>query len=168
MDIKIIYEDADMLVVDKPAGVVVFAEGTAPAGAAEKTLIDLLIEQNPNLKNTGEAPRYGIVHRLDKNTSGLLLVAKTEKALIFLQKQFKNREVEKKYTALATGALNPPAGGEQGVIHTLMGRAKSDPRKQSAHSLGYTKKKNLREAITEYQVLERFGDCFTQIFFFRI
>ena len=95
---KIIYEDNDVLVVDKPAGVIVFPEEKT----AEKTLIELLLERFPELKSVGEAPRYGIVHRLDKNTSGILLVAKSAEALIFLQKQFTNREVEKKYLALAT------------------------------------------------------------------
>ena len=84
MDLKVIYEDNDVLVVDKAAGIVVFPEGNV----AKKTLIDYLIEQKPELKNAGEAPRYGVVHRLDKDTSGILLVAKTGEALIFLQKQF--------------------------------------------------------------------------------
>ena len=95
MDIKIIYEDKDVLVVDKPAGIVVFPEGQTLKNG-EKTLIDYLVEKYPELKNAGEAPRYGIVHRLDKDTSGILLVAKSTEALLFLQKQFKNREVEKK------------------------------------------------------------------------
>ena len=84
MDFRIIYEDKDVLVVDKPAGFVVFPEGQTK----DNTLIDALIEKYPELKNTGEAPRYGIVHRLDKDTSGILLVAKSTEALLFLQKQF--------------------------------------------------------------------------------
>ncbi|MSU54668.1 MAG: RluA family pseudouridine synthase [Candidatus Staskawiczbacteria bacterium] len=150
MNLKIIFEDLDILVVDKPAGIVVFPEGQT----TEKTLIDLLIEQNSDLKNVGEAPRYGIVHRLDKDTSGVILVAKSSEALIFLQKQFKNREVDKIYIALVTGAVKE----ENGTTHTLIGRAKSDPRKQAAHSLEYTGKKDLREAITEYKVIQRFAD----------
>ena len=71
MEIKIIYEDKDLLVVDKPAGIVVFPEGAAYAKATAsqanlKTLIDYLIDKSPELKNAGEAPRYGIVHRLDR------------------------------------------------------------------------------------------------------
>ncbi len=154
MDTKIIYEDKDVLVVDKPAGIVVFAEGNLAAAGTEKTLIDYLIEKYPELKNAGEAPRYGIVHRLDKDTSGILLVAKTNEALIFLQKQFKNREVEKKYVALATGALKD----EKGVIHTLIGRSKSDPRKQKATWLQDARPEGKREAITEYKVIEKFKD----------
>ena len=124
MDFKIIYEDSDVLVVDKPAGIVVFAQ----AKTTRKTFIELLLEKYPELKNAGEAPRYGAVHRLDKDTSGVLLVAKNTEALIFLQKQFKNREVEKKYTALATGVVKEDAG----TVHTLLGRSPQDPRKQKA------------------------------------
>jgi len=148
MNLIILYEDDDVLVIDKPAGVVVFPEGQT----TEKTLIDYLIEEKPELKDAGEAPRFGMVHRLDKDTSGILLVAKTPDTLIFLQKQFKSREVEKKYTALATGVVKE----DRGTIHTLIGRAKNDPRKQAAHSLEYKGKTGLREAITEYKILQRF------------
>ena len=113
----------------------------------------MLLEKYPELKNAGQAPRYGIVHRLDKDTSGLLLVAKTPEGLIFLQKQFKSREVEKKYTALVTGTVKD----DWNTIHTLIGRAKGDPRKQKAYSLEIAKTTGLREAITEYKVLERFA-----------
>jgi 23S rRNA pseudouridine1911/1915/1917 synthase len=150
IELKIIYEDNDILVIDKPAGIVVFPEGQT----TDKTLINFLIEKFPELKNAGEAPRYGIVHRLDKDTSGILLVAKSTEALIFLQKQFKNREVEKKYTTLATGVIE----GSEEVIHTLIGRAKGDPRKQRAYPLKDIDKKGLKEAITEYKVIERFKD----------
>ncbi len=147
MDIKIIYENGDLLVVDKPAGIVVFPEGQT----MENTLIDALIEQKPELKNVGEAPRYGIIHRLDKDTSGILLVAKTNEALTFFQNQYKNREVEKKYLALATGVIKE----DSGKIETLMGRSPADPRKQKAYALD-EKKVGLREAITDYRVLEKF------------
>lgn len=158
MDLKIIYEDSDILVVDKPAGVVVFDE-IENDGEPRRTIIQILLEKYPELKNVGEAPRYGIAHRLDKDTSGLLLVAKSSEVLIFLQKKFKNREIEKKYTALVTGAVT----GDSGTIHTLMGRSNSDPRKQTAHSLGYTGKTGLREAISEYKVLQRFADPSTSL-----
>ncbi len=156
MNIKIIYEDENVIVIDKPAGIVVFPEGlAAQAGkTTEKTLIDLLTEKYPELKNAGEAPRYGIVHRLDKDTTGILLVAKSTEALIFLQKQFKNREVEKKYIALATGVIEQ----EQGIIHTLIGRSKSDPRKQKATWLQDANPEGKREAITEYKVIEKFKE----------
>lgn len=180
MNLKILYKDNDILAIDKPAGIVVFPEGDF---SGEKTVIDYLIEQKPELKATGEAPRYGVVHRLDKDTSGVLLVAKTPEALIFLQKQFsagakalvgmrdfpalreipssdkKNKEplaktVEKRYIALVCGRLKE----DSGTLHTMIGRAKSDPRKQAAHSLEYSGKTGLREAITDYKVLQRFAD----------
>ncbi len=151
MDIKIIYEDESILAIDKPAGIVVFAEAKT---TTEKTLIDFLIEKSPDLKTVGEAPRYGIVHRLDKDTSGLLLVAKTPEALIFLQKQYKNREVVKKYTALATGTIKD----DSGEIKTLIGRSPQDPRKQKAYSLTESAPPSAREAISGYKVLERFQD----------
>jgi len=150
MDMKIIYEDNDILVVDKPAGIVVFPENES-LKSGEKTLIDELIEKYPELKNAGEAPRYGIAHRLDKDTSGVLLVAKSAEALIFLQKQFINRGVEKKYVCLVEGVITE----EKGEIKTLIARAKRDPRKQKAYPLGEAMP-GKREAITEYKVLERF------------
>jgi len=153
MDIKLIYEDNDVLIIDKPAGLVVFPEGES-LKSGEKTLIDYLIEEYPKLKNVGEAPRYGIVHRLDKDTSGILLVAKTPEALIFLQNQFINRRVEKKYTALVVGSIKE----ERGEIKTLIGRAKGDKRKQKAYPLTDINQKGLREAITNFKVIERFKD----------
>jgi len=151
MDIKIIYEDEDLLVVDKPAGIVVFPENIGRSDIPT-ALVDLLLEKYPELKKVGDSPRYGIVHRLDKDTSGILIVAKTDESLIFFQKQFRNREVEKKYTTLVIGEVKE----DNGVINTLIGRSKSDPRKQTAHSLLYKGKTGLREAITEYKVLNRF------------
>lgn len=153
MEIKIIYEDNDVLVVDKPAGIVVFPEGkTLKTG--EKTLIDYLLEKYPELKQAGQAPRYGIVHRLDKDTSGILLVAKTNEALIFLQNQFINRGVEKKYTALAVGSIKE----EKGQIKTLIGRAKQDKRKQKAYPLDWPDKAGKREAETLFWVQQRFEE----------
>lgn len=153
MEIKILYENSDILVVDKPAGLVVFPEGES-LKRNEKTLIDYLIDQKPELKDVGEAPRYGIAHRLDKDTSGVLLVAKSNYGLIFLQKQFKNREVEKKYVCLVEGVVK----SDKGKIETLIGRAPSDKRKQKVYPLGDPDIKGKREAVTEYKVLKRFKD----------
>jgi len=177
MDLKIIYEDNDVLVVDKPTGVVVFPEGQTTEG----TLIEALIEKYPDLKNAGEAPRYGIVHRLDKNTSGVLLVAKSTEALIFLQKQFKNnsilsaslgnknfdsnslalldnRTVEKKYICLVHGEIKE----DKGQIKTLLARSPKDGRKQKVYLENEFSTKNTpksaREAITEFKVLKDFKD----------
>jgi 23S rRNA pseudouridine1911/1915/1917 synthase len=149
MDLKIIYEDNDLLVVDKPAGLIVFPEGKI---SGEKTLIDYLIEKKPELKSVGEQPRYGVVHRLDKDTSGVLLVAKSSEALIFLQKQFKIRGVEKKYECLVEGTIKD----DSGRIETLIARSFRDPRRQKAFLKNGLNDKSAREAITEYKVIKRF------------
>ena len=154
MELKIIYEDENVLVIDKPAGIVVFPEGKT----TEKTLIDYLIKRYPELKKAGRPPRYGIVHRLDKDTSGILLVAKNGKTLESLQKQFKEGKVEKKYLALVTGNIKT----EGGKIETLIGRSPKDRKKQKVYlphepgSQGRHPPTTLREAITEYKVLQRF------------
>jgi len=118
---KIIYEDEDLSVIDKPAGLVV-----------------------DNIERR--------VHRLDKDTSGILLVAKNDKALEFLQKQFKEREVKKKYLALVAGNLKK----EEGVIETLIGRSPGDRRKQKVYLPGEPNAQEKRKAVTEYKVLQRF------------
>jgi len=153
MNLKIIFENSDLLVIDKQAGFVVFPEGQTLKNK-EKTLIDFLIEKYPELKNVGEPPRYGIIHRLDKDTSGILLVAKSNEALIFLQKQFINRKVEKKYTTLVVGDIKE----EKGEIKTLIGRAKNDKRKQRVYPLTDINQKGLREAITNFKVIQRIKD----------
>lgn len=153
MDIKVIYEDKDILVVDKPAGVVVFKVESSKFQDENLTVIDELIKERPELKNVGEAPRFGIAHRLDKDTSGVLLVAKTQEALIFLQKKFINRDIEKRYIALVCGSIE----GEFGEIKTLIGRAKNDPRKQRVYMPGETGSEGKREAITHYKVINRYS-----------
>ena len=103
--IKIVYKDADLMVIDKPGGLVVTNEGRV---SKELTLEDWLKRERPN-----SLERAGIVHRLDKGTSGLILVAKTLEALNYLKRQFKNRKVKKKYIALICGDL--PREGEMKV-----------------------------------------------------
>jgi len=151
MELKILYEDKDLLAIDKPAGITVFPEKLT----TEKTLIDYLLERFPDLKNVGKPPRFGICHRLDKETSGILLVAKNDKALEFFQKQFKERKVIKKYLALVVGNIKE----NRGKIETLIGRSPKNRKKQRVY-LPFeplAKEKKLREAITEYKVLERFN-----------
>ncbi len=145
-----LYEDFDLLVIDKPAGVVVFPEGQTK----KDTLSDYLIEKYPNLASVGKPPRYGVVHRLDKDTSGILLVAKTDESLIFFQKQFINKTVEKKYVCLAVGSVKD----NEGTIKTLIGRAKGDKRKQKVYLPNEPGSKGKREAITKYKVLSRYTD----------
>ena len=150
MELKTIYEDENLLVIDKPAGITVFSEEENK----EKTLIDYLLDKYPELKEAGTAPRYGIIHRLDKDTSGILMVAKNNKTLAFLQNQFKERLVTKKYIALITGELKE----ETGTIKTLLGRSPKDRKKQKVYlpfEPGFQGKK---EAITEYKILNKYRD----------
>jgi 23S rRNA pseudouridine1911/1915/1917 synthase len=158
MELKIIYEDRDLLVVDKPAGLIVFPEEKIE----EKTLIDYLIENYPDLKNVGDAPRYGIIHRLDKDTSGILLIAKTKEAFDFFQQQFASHSEDsqdngqnpqkliKKYVALVIGEIKE----KDGTIDTLIGRAQNDRRKQKAYFPYEPGATGKRRAITNYKVLE--------------
>jgi len=152
MELKIIYEDDDILAIDKPAGIIVFPEGKI----TKETLIEHLLEKFPYLKNAGKYPRYGIVHRLDKDTSGILLVAKNNKALVFLQKQFQERKVIKKYLALVIGNVKI----NRGEIETLIDRSPKDRKKQMAFPLfgPEARRKKMRKAKTEYKVIKRFKD----------
>ena len=140
-----IYQDKNVLVVNKPIGLVVFSDDEP------ETIMTLLLEEFPELKNVGGEPRYGAVHRLDRDTTGILLIAKTENAFSFFQKQFKERKVVKKYTALVAGHIKQ----DKGIIKTLIGRALKDRTKQKAFSL-FEAKPGRREAITEYKALKYF------------
>jgi 23S rRNA pseudouridine1911/1915/1917 synthase len=104
--LSIIYEDENVLVVDKPAGMVVHPS----AGHATGTLVHAALAHTPFLAGIGGKRRPGIVHRLDKNTSGIILIAKNEPSHKWLQSQFKDRKVEKKYLALVDGKPNSPSG----------------------------------------------------------
>lgn len=148
MELKVIYEDEGLLVIDKPARIIVFPERRIK----EKTLIDYLLENYPDLKKIGKAPRYGIVHRLDKDTSGILLVAKNNKTLDFLQRQFKERKVIKKYLALVVGNLKE----DFGKIETLIGRSPKNRKKQRVYLPFEPKAREKRKAITGFKVLKRF------------
>lgn len=148
MELKIIYQDENILVVDKPPSIIVFPE--KPLG--EKTLIDFLLKEFPYLKKVGKPPRYGIVHRLDKETSGILLVAKNNESLSFLQGQFKDREVIKKYVALVNGKLKKT----KGEIETLIGRSPKNRMKQKVYFPLSPGAKGKRSAVTKYRTLSYF------------
>ena len=145
---EIIYEDKDVLVVNKPAGTLVFNEKKS----RKECLINFLLKKYPYLKRCGNPPRYGVVHRLDKETSGVLLIAKNNNALIFLQKQFKERKVVKKYIALVVGKIKD----KEGVIKTLIGRSPKNRKKQRVYLPQEPRAAGKREAITEYRTLKRF------------
>jgi 23S rRNA pseudouridine1911/1915/1917 synthase len=142
--LQIVYEDADIVVVDKPAGMVVH-----PAfGHHSGTLVNALLAHCPDLAGIGGVARPGIVHRLDKDTSGLIIVAKRDAAHRNLQEQFKQRLVHKTYLALTEGVL--PAA--HGVIDAPIGR---DPRYRQRMAV---LARGGREARTEYRVQEYFAE----------
>ena len=143
--LTVIYEDKDLIVIDKPAGLVVHPAAGNPDG----TLVNALIAHcGDSLIGIGGEARPGIVHRLDKDTSGLLVAAKTERAMASLAKQFANHTIERAYNAVVWGA---PRTGE-GLIEGQIGRSPFD-RKRMAVLRGGGKR-----AATRYRVLERFGD----------
>ncbi|MBI4332491.1 MAG: RluA family pseudouridine synthase [Chloroflexi bacterium] len=112
LSLDIVYEDDDLLVINKPAGLTVHP---GPGHAAD-TLVNAVLYHCPNLPGIKGAVRPGVVHRLDKDTSGLIIFARNDRALAHLQQQFKSRKVKKEYLALVRGALSPPRGTIQGPI----------------------------------------------------
>ena len=139
--LDVLHEDADMIVVHKPAGMVVHPA----AGHADGTLVNALLHHCEDLEGIGGTLRPGIVHRLDKDTSGVLVVAKRESVLLNLAKQFQARTVKKKYLAIAVGIPVPATG----KIETQIGRSRHDRKKMSANP-GATGK----HAVSRYRVLE--------------
>lgn len=140
---RIVAEDDDVLVLDKPAGLTVHP---AP-GVKEPTLVDWLLRQRPNVAGVGEDPRRpGIVHRLDREASGLMVVAKTSAAFEFLQRAFQEHRVGKRYLALVHGLV----AQDTGEIRFPIDRSERDG-KMAAKPVGGAG----REAITHYTVLER-------------
>jgi len=136
--LRIVYEDADLLVIDKPAGLTVHP---APGHAAH-TLVNALLAYCPELAGVGGEGRPGIVHRIDKDTSGLILVAKNDAAHASLARQLKARQVEKTYLALVRGRPDPP----EGAIDAPVGRHPKQRKKQAVVEGG-------RAARTRYRVL---------------
>ncbi len=139
--LKVVYEDQALLVVDKPAGMVVHPAPGHPAG----TLVNALLAHCPELAARGDE-RPGIVHRLDRDTSGLILVAKSEKVRRALQRQFQDRQVHKVYLALLDGHLQPAWGR----IEAPLGRDPQHRQRVAVLAGG-------REAVTEYHVLQQFS-----------
>ncbi len=136
----ILYEDADIIAIDKPAGMVVH-----PAvGHSSGTLVNAILWHFPDLEGVGEGGRPGIVHRLDKDTSGIILVAKNPQAHRHLQAQFKDRTIEKTYLALVHGHVSP----EQGLIDAPIGRHQRHRKRMAVVPAAKG-----REARTEYEVL---------------
>lgn len=142
VDVAVVYSDDDVMVVDKAAGVVVHPG----AGQKTGTLVAGLLARYPELASVGQADRPGIVHRLDKGTSGLLVVVRTNEAHRALTAQLRARSVGRRYLALVWGLVEAPAG----LVDAPVGRAAKDPTRMSVSARG-------REARTRYEVMRRFS-----------
>ena len=142
MDLDIVHEDDDVMVVNKPSGMVVHP---AP-GHFSGTLVNGLMAYCNKLSNVNGEVRPGIVHRIDKDTSGLLMVAKNNKAHISLSKQLENKTTVRKYIALVHGVIN----NDTGTINAPIGRDKKDRKKMAVTN------DNSKEAVTNFKVLERY------------
>lgn len=143
--IDVIYIDENVIVVNKPAGMVVHPG----AGNAQDTLVNAILHRWPEIARVGEAERPGIVHRLDKDTSGVLILARNEAAYSWLVRQFKSRKTKKTYLALVDGEPPSPTGR----IETSIGR---DEKIRQRMAVVYGDKG--KKAITEYYTLESFRD----------
>jgi 23S rRNA pseudouridine1911/1915/1917 synthase len=140
--IQFIFEDENFLVLDKPAGLEVAAE----IKKTEPTLVNWLVAKYPAIAKVGLPSRPGIVHRLDKAASGLLVIAKTQAAFESLIKQFKERKIKKEYIVLVHGLVKK----DEGVIEFPISRTRS------GRFAALPKGSEGREAITEYEVVKRF------------
>jgi 23S rRNA pseudouridine1911/1915/1917 synthase len=144
LPLTILYEDAHLIVVDKPAGMAVHPGPGVPDG----TLVNALLHHCAgSLSGIGGVARPGIVHRLDKDTSGVMVAAKTDAAHAGLSVLFARHDIERRYIALTRGAPSPA----QGVIHTRIGRSPHDRKKMAVLKSGG------REAVTRYNVERLFG-----------
>lgn len=142
--LEVYYEDGDVIVVNKPRGMVVHPA----AGNYTGTLVNALLHHCPDLSGINGVARPGIVHRLDKYTSGLIMVAKNDAAHLSLAGQLKERSVLRRYLALAHGRVK----GQSGVVDAPIGR---DPRDRQKMAVTF---KNSKHAVTNYRVLRRFND----------
>ncbi len=142
--LDILFEDNDLLVVNKPPGMVVHPG----AGNYSGTLVNALLDHCHDLSGIGGVVRPGIVHRLDKDTSGLLVVAKNDRAHLSLAIQLKEHTMSRKYMTLVHGEIREP----KGMVDAPIGRDPRDRKKKAVIT------RNARPAVTRYRVLERFGD----------
>ena len=140
--VEIVYEDADIIVVNKPKGLVVHPANGNPDGTLVNAIMNICKD---SLSGIGGEKRPGIVHRLDKDTSGLLIIAKNDKAHIQMSEQIKNRKVKKIYIALVRGIINE----NEATINMPIARSKKDRKKMAVDKDG-------KEAVTHFKVLKRY------------
>jgi 23S rRNA pseudouridine1911/1915/1917 synthase len=148
MELNIVYEDVDLMIINKPAGMVVHPGSGNYTGTLLNGVAYYLQQQNPTI-SAELLPRFGLVHRIDKNTSGLLVLAKTDKAMRQLAKQFFDHTVKRQYVALVWGDVE----NDSGTIRAHVGRHQRLRKLFEAYPEG----DHGKEAITHYTVLERFG-----------
>lgn len=149
-DIEIIYEDSDILAINKPAGINVHPD----EHHKENTLIQILSQKYPQIFGVGGDPkRPGVVHRLDRDTSGILILAKNGQSFEYLKNLFKNRFIKKTYIALLSGKLGKKRE-ERGIIEMPIARSAKNPVLRTAK--GKTRGE-LKPAITEYKILNFYG-----------
>ena len=141
--LEIVYQDEDVAVVNKPQGMVVHTS----AGHTSGTLVNALMYHIKDLSGINGVLRPGIVHRIDKDTSGLLMIAKNDHAHVALADELKDKKSLRKYWAIVHGNLP----NDRGVIEAPIGRSEKDRKKQAVTAKG-------KSALTRFQVLERFGD----------
>lgn len=155
---NILYEDADILVINKPAGLVVHPDGRTKEESVSEWFVSVYPKSKDVGEKLGDIERPGVVHRIDRETSGALLLAKTKEGHAYLKKQFQNRETEKVYHLFVHGQVKD----DRGTINFPIGRSASDFRKWSAQRGAKGEK---REAITYFEVLKRspeFGVTFVE------
>lgn len=142
--IEVLYDDDDMIVVNKPAGIVVHR---AP-GYQSGTMCDLLLPRYPEIAGVGSEERPGVVHRLDRDTSGVMVFARNKRAYLALRREFEGHGcVRKTYIAVTHGALKPPTG----ELRTLIGRKPFDPKRMAVVD------RDGKLAVTRWTVLSRHG-----------
>jgi 23S rRNA pseudouridine1911/1915/1917 synthase len=143
--LRVIYEDEHLIVIDKSSGMVVHPS----AGHATGTVVNALLAHAPDIQGVGGEKRPGVVHRLDKETSGVLILAKDDETHRFLQNQFSNRTVSKTYLALVDGRPKT----DTGRIEAAIGRSRHERKKMAVVQEGKG-----RESVSVYKTLEAFGE----------
>lgn len=152
--ISLIYETKDFIAVNKPAGVLVHSTKNLKLKTEDEveTLVDWILEKYPEIKKVGDEPetRPGIVHRLDRDTSGVILIARNQEFFEYLKNLFKTNQIKKTYLALVWGKLEPKTGAIKTSIGIKTGTTK--------RTVWPKRAKDFKEAVTEYRVKKYFKD----------
>ena len=144
ISVEVLYADSDIIVVNKPSGIIVHRAPGYPDG----TLCDILLKDFPDMAGVGSDERPGVVHRLDRDTSGVMVFARTQRAYLALRREFENHgRVKKTYLAVIHGAIKP----QTGTLNTLIGRKPFDAKRMAVVD------RNGKTAITHWTVLSRHG-----------